>query len=136
MDPLSATASIIAIGQLTGKVVKYLGDAKDASIDRSQFTTEISNLSKLLVCLLSYLNESSIEPWHVLVRELGGKDGLVYQYRVALEQLKERTSKERKLKKIAQTLLWKHIKEDAERIMLRIERLKLVVQIALTMDHL
>jgi hypothetical protein len=136
MDPLSATASIIAIGQLTGKVVKYLGDAKDASTDRSQFTTEISNLSKLLVCLLSYLNESSNEPWHVLVRELGGKDGLVYQYRLALEKLKEKTSKERKLKKIAQTLLWKHIKEDAERILLSIERLKSVVQIALTMDHL
>jgi len=136
MDPLSVTASIIAIGQLTGKVVKYLGDAKDASTDRSQFTTEISNLSSLLVRLLSYLNESSDEPWHATVRELGGKDGLVYQYRVALEQLKGKIAKERTIKNIAKTLLWRHVIEDAERILLRIERLKSVVHIALVMDHL
>ncbi|KAH4217774.1 hypothetical protein HBH70_194640 [Parastagonospora nodorum] len=135
MDPLSVTASIIAIFQLTVKVGERLHDAKDASTERSQFTTETSNLSSLLLTLLSHIDESSNEPWHTKVRELGGKDGLVYQYRVALEQLKDKILGGHGLKKIAKTLLWKYIKEDAESILLRIERLKSLVQIALQMDH-
>jgi hypothetical protein len=136
MDPLSITASIIAILQLTVKVGERLRDAKDASTERNQFTTEISNLSNLLVTLLSHFNESSNEPWHTKVRELGGKDGLVYQYRVALEQLQDKMSVEHRLKKMAKALQWKYIKEDAEAILVRIERLKSLVQIALHLDHL
>jgi hypothetical protein len=136
MDPLSVTASIIAILQLTVKVGECLCDAKDASTERSQFTTETSNLSSLLVALLSRVDESSNEPWHTKVRELGGKDGLIYQYRVALEQLKDKISSGHGLKKMAKTILWKYIKEDADGILVRIERLKSLVQIALQMDHL
>ncbi|KAF1942710.1 hypothetical protein EJ02DRAFT_331575, partial [Clathrospora elynae] len=127
MDPLSVTVSIIAILQLTVKVGECLNDAKDASTERSQFTTETSNISSLLVTLLSRVDESSNEPWHAKVRELGGKDGLVYQYRVALEQLKEKISNGHGLKKVVKTLLWKYIKDDVERILLRIERLKSLV---------
>jgi hypothetical protein len=70
MDALSITASIIAILQLTVKVRECLSDAKDASTDRSQFTTDISNLSNLLVTLLSQMDESSNEQWHIMVRGL------------------------------------------------------------------
>jgi hypothetical protein len=136
MDPLSVTASIIAILQLTTKINQYLSDAKDAPTDRRQFTAETSNLSSLLVALLSQVDESSNEPWHTQVRGLSGKDGLVYQYRVSLEQLKEKISDGHGIKKIMRTFLWKHIRDDAERILLRIERLKSLVQIALEMDHL
>jgi hypothetical protein len=136
MDPLSVTASIIAILQVTVKIGEVLSDAKDASTDRSQFMTDISNLSNLLVALLSRLDESSTDPWHANVRALGGKDGLIYQYRVALEGLTDKISAGHGLKKTAKTLLWKYIKDDAERILSRIERLKSLVQIALEMDHL
>jgi hypothetical protein len=136
MDPLSLTASIIAVLQLTTKVGEYLKDAKDASEERSQFMTETSNLSSLLMSLLSHVDERSEKPWHAKVRELGGKNGLVYQYRVALEQLKEKISNGHGMKKMVKTLLWKHIRDDAEHILVRIERLKSLVQIALEMDHL
>lgn len=136
MDPLSVTASIIAIVGLAEKVCAYLDDAKDASTDRIRFTNEMSNLSKLLVALLSRLDESSNEPWHAKVRELGGRDGLIYQYRVALEQFKDKVSERQGIKKIAKTLLWKHVREDAERILSRIERLKLTMQMYLQIDQL
>lgn len=136
MDPLSVTASIIAIMQMTFKVSESLSDAKDASNDRSQFATEISNLSKLLVDLLSRLDESSDHPWHASVRALGDKDGPIFQYRVALEKLKDKISAGDGLKKITRTLLWTYIKEDAESILTRIERLKSLVHIALANDHL
>ncbi|KAF3031163.1 hypothetical protein E8E12_000410 [Didymella heteroderae] len=135
MDPLSVTASIVAILQLTVKIGEALSDAKDASNDRSQFTADTSNLSNLLVALLSRLDESSDDPWHANVRELGGKDGLIFQYRIALERLTDKISASHGLNKTAKTLLWKYIRDDAERILLRIERLKSLVQIALELDH-
>ncbi|KAH6643577.1 hypothetical protein C7974DRAFT_985 [Boeremia exigua] len=135
MDPLSVTASIIAILQLTAKVGEALGDATDASTDRSQFTADLSNLSSLLVSLLTRLEEGSNDPWHANVRRLGGKDGIISQYRVALEQLKDKISDAHRIQKLAKTILWKHIKGDAERILSRVERLKSLVLIALEMDH-
>lgn len=136
MDPLSVTASIIAILHLTLKVGEALSDAKDASKDRSQFTADISNLSNLLVALLHSLNEGSDDPWHANVRTLGGKGGLFYQYRIALEGLANKISAGHGLEKARKALLWKYIRDDAERILSRIERLKSLVQIALEMDHL
>jgi hypothetical protein len=118
------------------KILGGLKDAKDASTDRSQFTAEIQNLRDLLVALLSRVDEDSSDPWHANVRQMGGKDGLIYQYRVALEQLKDKISTGEGLKKTAKTLLWKYIQPDTERILLKIERLKSLVQIALEMDHL
>jgi hypothetical protein len=76
MDPLSVTASIVAILQLTVKVSEGLGDARDASTDRIQFETNIANLRNLLVDLLSRIDESSDDPWHARARALGAKDGL------------------------------------------------------------
>jgi hypothetical protein len=136
MDPLSVTASIIAILQLTVKVGQALSDANSASKERSQFTADTSNLSKLLFDLSFRLDESSDDPWHANVRTLGGKDGLIYQYRIALEGLTDKISAGHGLKRTAKTLLWKYIRDDAERILSKIERLKSLVQIALEMDHL
>lgn len=47
MDPLSVTASIIAILQLFTKVLAYLNDVKDASKDRVQCAIELSNFHSL-----------------------------------------------------------------------------------------
>jgi hypothetical protein len=136
MDPLSVTASIIAVLQLTVKIIDGLKHARDASTDRVQFTTEVQNLRDLLVALLSRVDEDSSDPWHTNVRQMGGKDGVIHQYRVALEQLKDKMSTGEGLKKTVKTVLWTYIQQDAERILLRIERLKSLVHIALEMDHL
>jgi hypothetical protein len=80
MDPLGVTASIIPILQLTVKVSEGLSDAKDPLAGRTQFTTDISNLSSLLVALVSRVDETSNDPWHVKVMQLGAQNGLIYQY--------------------------------------------------------
>ena len=48
MDPLSVTASVIAVLQLSAKVLVYLNDVKDASKDRKQCVDETLNLRGLL----------------------------------------------------------------------------------------
>ena len=82
MDPLSVTASIIAVLQLSTEVLRYLNDVKDASKDRAQCAIEASNLYNLLVKLRFRLEEGDAgQPWYTTVRTLTVENGPLDQYR-------------------------------------------------------
>lgn len=140
MDPLSVTASIIAILQVTATLVNYANDVKDAPKDRARFAIEASSLSSLLLNLRYQIAgeecEKSNEAWTREVTLLGVPDGPLDQYRHALEKLQLKIVSGKGLAKIGDALWWKFSKEEVASILLRIERLKGLIQIALQMDHL
>lgn len=137
MDPLSATASIIAILQLSAKVLSYLNDVKDASQGRKQCAIEASNLHNLLTNLRFRLEEGhGHEPWFNAVQTLAVEDGPLDQFKEALETLQAKMTNGGRLGKVGQALTWKFKKEEIDAILLRMERLKTLVEIALQMDHL
>jgi hypothetical protein len=77
MDPLSVTASVIAILQLTGEVIAYLNDVKDAPKECQQCTIEASNLQNLLINLRYRLEQGQTgDPWFTAVRTLNVENGL------------------------------------------------------------
>ncbi|KAL5113799.1 hypothetical protein ACEQ8H_008335 [Pleosporales sp. CAS-2024a] len=130
MDPLSLTASVIAVLQLSAKVLLYLNDVKDASNGRIQCAIEASNLHNLLTNLRFRLEEGQDhQPWFTAVRELGTENGPLDQYKQALETLQAR------VKKIRKFLAWPFEKKEIDTILARMERLKALVQIALENDH-
>ena len=134
MDPLSATASIIAILQFSGKVLGYLNDVKSASKDRSKCTIEVANLNSLLIALRFHLEESSSStPWYAAARTLAVENGPLDQFKQALEELQTNMVGGGK---IGGTLVWKFKKEEIASILYRMERLKTLVEVALQMDHL
>jgi hypothetical protein len=137
MDPLSVTASIIAILQVTAALVSYANDVKDAPKDRARFAMEASSLSSLLLNLRYQIeDEQSNEAWFKEVALLAVSDGPLVQYKHALEKLQLKIVSGKGLAKIGDALLWKFSKEEVASILLRIERLKSLIQIALQMDHL
>lgn len=138
MDPLSITAGIIAILQLSSKVIGYFNDAKNASKDRAKCAVEASNLHSLLLELRFYLEDSKScdESWYTAVRELGHKNGPLHQYEQVLEELQAKMTGGGKLKNVPHALVWRFSKEDVAGMLARMERLKTLVQIALQMDHL
>jgi len=137
MDPLSITASIVAVLQLTSTLIEYASSVKDASKDRAQCANEALNLYNLLFRLSSRLEEAnSNERWYAAVQALAVKDGPFDQYKHALEQLVPKVASASGIKKVGNALLWKFSKEEVTNILLRIERLKTLVQIALEVDHL
>ncbi|KAK7177936.1 hypothetical protein PSPO01_16015 [Paraphaeosphaeria sporulosa] len=79
MDPLSAAANIIAVLQLSGKVLGYLNDVKDASKDRAKCAVETSNVHSLLINLRFRLEEGSA-PRYTAVRALGVENGPLDQF--------------------------------------------------------
>jgi hypothetical protein len=134
MDPLSATASVIAILQLSAKVLAYLNDVKDASKGYAQCTIEASNVYNLLTNLRFRLEEGHAhQPWFNAVQALAVKSGPLDQFRQALETLQVKMTDGGRLKN---SLIWKFKKEEVDAILARIERLKTLIEIALQMDHL
>jgi hypothetical protein len=136
MDGLSVAASIVAVLQLTHTVIGYLNSVKDASADRKRCALEAANLYNLLVNLKFRLEGASDKPWFTAVRALGVENGPFDQYKHAVEQLQTKITSGGGIGKIGNALLWKFIKEEITSILLRMERLKSLVQIALEMDHL
>ena len=59
MDGLSAAASIIAVIQITGKVIAYLHDVKDAPKECRKHVVEISESYVLLSKLNLRISESN-----------------------------------------------------------------------------
>ncbi|KAF2809676.1 uncharacterized protein BDZ99DRAFT_463452 [Mytilinidion resinicola] len=137
MDPLSVTASIIAILQLSNKIVGYLTDVKDASRERATCAVEVSNLHSLLLNLRFHLEEGNANtPWHTAVRALAVENGPLDQFKQALEMLQTKMIGRGRIKKAGDMLVWKFKKEEIASILGQIERLKTLVEIALQRDHL
>lgn len=137
MEAAGLAASIIAIGELTVTVVKYINDVKDAPKDRARFEMEVVNLYSLLLNLKCHLEDGrSNEEWYKKVTSLGLPEGPLDQYKHALEELQPKILGDKGAAKIIKALLWTFVKEEVASILSRIERLKSLIHIALEMDHL
>ena len=137
MGPLTATASIIAVLQLSAKVLNYLNDVNDAPKDRAECAVEASTLYSLLLNLRFRLEGGDAsQPWYVAVRALAVENGPLDQFKQALETLQAKMTDGGRLKKAGDALMWKFRKEETAGILARMERLKTLVEIALQMDHL
>lgn len=137
MDPLSVTASIIAVLQLSAEVLRYLSDVKDAPKDRAKCGVEAANAHSLLMNLRFRLEDGSADTlWYTAVRALGVENGPLDQFKQALEELQNGLTDKGRLQRAGKALVWKFKKGDITSILARIERLKTLVGIALEMDHL
>ncbi|KAF2809156.1 uncharacterized protein BDZ99DRAFT_445150 [Mytilinidion resinicola] len=137
MDPLSVVASIIAVLQLSAKVLADLNHVKDAPKDRAQCAIETSNLYSLLFNLRVRVEEGDSQKlWYTAVRALAVENGPLDQFKQALETLQIKMTDGGRLKKAREALVWKFKKEEVASILDRMERLKTLVEIALQMDHL
>ncbi|KAI1738955.1 hypothetical protein F4680DRAFT_466763 [Xylaria scruposa] len=136
MDPFNAIGTIIAVLQLTATVVKYLNDVKNASKDQKRCAIEASNLLALLTKLKCCLEESaSTDPLHARARQLATKNGILDQYKAALELLITKVKPEGGAGKVTAAILWSFNKKETEEILGTIERLKSLLLIDFQIDH-
>lgn len=135
-DPLSISASIIALLQLTSTVVRYLNDVKDAFDERLRIRDEITSASFLLYMLRDRAEQASLgEAWLSTVRSLSVPKGPLEQFKRALEQLATRLAPVNELAKIGKALKWPFQREEIKDILSTIERQKSLFDLALQNDH-
>ena len=131
------TASIIAILQLTTTLTGYITDVRNATAEQAKVAVETSSLYSLLTSLRFRVEGArSDEPWFNQTKMLGIPDGPLDQYKDVLKRMIGQISSSRKRDQIKSGLTWKFTKSEVENALKRIERLKSLINCALTGDLL
>ena len=137
MDPLSMTASIIAILQLTSTLTNYINNVRKATAEQAKVAVEASNLFSLLTSMRFRVEGTrSDDPWFNQVKMLGTCNGPLDQLRDTLEEMVGTISSTRKRDQIKSALMWKFTKSQVDEMLQRMERLKSLITCALANDLL
>jgi len=136
-DPLSIAASIIAVLQLTGTVIGYINDTKDAGEERKRILNETKNIHYLLYLLKDNVERPQWDDtWLETMRSFSAPEGPLEQFKLELERLASKLKPTAGLKKIGKALTWPFQKEEVKDILAGIERQKSLFGLALQNDHM
>lgn len=135
MDGLSTAASVIAVLQLSTKVVGYLNSVKGATEERKRLRQEL----RACEYIIQQLKDETDDPeegkaWAETLKALeapGGPLGLLF---VALRAVEAKLEPRRGAKKALATLKWPFDEKNTEKLFEAIEREKALLQLALSND--
>jgi hypothetical protein len=133
-DPLSISASIVAVVQVSVAVVRYLGAVKDTSHDVDKLRTEIDSLQSVVHLALRRLErseDSNLAP----ERLIEAQNGPLQELRVMLEDLEKRLAPTAGLRKARKAVTWPFRKSEIINIIDAIERQKSLFILMLQLDH-
>jgi hypothetical protein len=135
MDPLSTTASIIAVIQLAQSTFKYAKDVKNAGKVRDRILKETSSTHDLLLRLMNSSRwKDEYSATMTSLQEIGGPLDLLKGAFVRLEELLKPPDTD--LKRIEKALKWHFKKDEVEEILSTIDRLKLSFSLAEQNNHM
>lgn len=136
-DPLSITASIIAVLKLSTTAVQYLNDVKDAPPERQRIMIEIGTVSGFLYMLKDKADEMQPDDIHALaLRSLNVPGGPLEQFKSALERLVSKLTPARGLKRVSKALTWTLDKAHVNNILAGLERQKTLFLLAMQNDQM
>jgi hypothetical protein len=127
MDPLSISASIVAVLQLSETVVQYLNNVKNAHKDRQKILDEVSSAIGILFLLKGHAERANSRyAWSIIMKSPGGP---LEQFEMALQRLVS------KLAPVGR-LFWPFQQGEIKEIVNTIERQKALFNLALQNDHM
>ncbi|KAJ7591828.1 ankyrin repeat-containing domain protein [Mycena floridula] len=126
MDAVSLTASIIALAQGAQAIFEYIKDVRDGPSTRTELLTSLA---------FQYTTQNP--PWTNAVILLGQQDGPFVQLTVIIEKIRNKleVSSGGQSKKLFKTLTWSLDKADVTELLVRVERVKSLVMLAIQNDH-
>ncbi|KAL9100692.1 MAG: hypothetical protein Q9163_003956 [Psora crenata] len=137
MDPLSISASITTLLELTSAVIKYMNDVKGAGKDRQKVLIETSSTSGMLYMLRDQAEEAKEgDPWLLTLRSLNVPKGPIEQFKDALQRLAEKLAPVEGLKKVGKSFAWPFQKGEVMEILHTIERQKTLFIMAHQNDYM
>ena len=132
------TASIFAVVQLAGEMISYARTMKNATKEQKQLQADAAEVDWILTQLQCRVEEADPgKDWFKTVRLLAQPGGAFDQYAQALESLKHSEKDTSTFGgRIIHSVTWKFRKEDVERALMSIERVKSSADLALSNDLL
>ncbi|KAL8761805.1 MAG: hypothetical protein Q9194_007643 [Teloschistes cf. exilis] len=137
MDPLSVSASIVALFQSTGKVISCLSDIKNGPKELNRIRLEVSNVLSILYMLQDQADQA--KQGDVFASTLGSlnvPNGPFQQFRATLERLASKLTPGKGWRKIGSAFQWPLEKEEIREILATTERLKTLFSLARQNDHI
>ncbi|KAL9586013.1 MAG: hypothetical protein Q9203_004015, partial [Teloschistes exilis] len=137
MDPLSVSASIVALLELTGTVISCLGDIKNGPEELKRIRLEVSSVLSILYMLQDQADQA--KQGDVFASTLGSlnvPNGPFQQFCATLERLASKLTPGRGWRKIGSAFQWPLEKEEIREILGTIERLKNLFSLARQNDHI
>jgi hypothetical protein len=139
-DPLSITASIIAVIQATSKVVSlcydYRSGLKNAPSEMKQLTDEITSLRDILESILKLVDEGGTEYTYLpTLKILTQSDGVLPKCKAEMTLLETDLKPVTGIRAVARTLKWPYARGEVEKKVERLGRLKSSLTLALAIDH-
>jgi hypothetical protein len=136
MDPISISASIIAVLQLTGTVISYLKEAKSAPEERKKLLNETICIESFLFVLKDKAESPRSREWSETLKSLKLRNGPLTLFQQALERLASKLAPPSGWEKIGKELRWPFQKQEIQDIIATIERQKTLFILALQNDHM
>ena len=137
MDPLSVSASIIAVLQLTGTVIQYLNTVTGALKDRQRILLELCNVSDTLYILEEQAGQAQQgDIWSSTLLSLNKPNGPIEHFKTALERLETKLAPARGLRKVGKAIAWPFQQEEIKEILNITERQMTLFNLARQNDHM
>lgn len=137
MDPLSISASIVALIQLSSTVIGYLSDVKDSHKEQQKIRLELCNTLPMLSILQDQAQQAEDgDEWSSTLLSLSAADGPIQQFQQALERLEHKLAPAKGVKKVGKAFIWPFEKAEIQGILSTIERQKLLFSLARQNDHI
>lgn len=138
-DPLSVSASVIAVLQLAGTVTQYIKDVKEGAKDRTHLRDELRSLTSLLEMVLDRVedmegsgNDVKLEPPSFAT--VGAPDGPVQRFKAVLEEIVGKVVPKGAVGRLTQPLKWPFDKKDITQLLSTLERIKTHLTLVLQND--
>ena len=138
MDPLSITASITALLQLTSTVIQYVNGVRGAAEDCGRILSELAGVNSILLILQDEADrDEQDDQWSSTFESLKRPGGPLEQFEKALKRLSSKLAPSiTGLKKVGKTISWPFQKEEVKEILSSIERQKALLNLARQNDHM
>lgn len=136
MDPLSAAASIIAVLQLAGTVMKYLSSVGDVSKDRKRIYSEVCEVDKLRILSNNATQAQEGDSWSLTLQSLCAANGPLEQFDAILRRLESKLVPAKGSKRIVAAMGWPFDKGEVNELLNAIEHQKTLFIFARQNDHM
>ena len=131
MDPLSASASVTAVLQLTATIIKYLNCVKGAISERQRLLSELCSINSILYILQDQAEKDADDDTiHRMFASLQVSDGPLEQFNSTLERLKSKLAPLKKSGTVVESIIWPFKKDEIKDLLQAIERQKTLFTLA------
>ena len=137
MDPLSDSASIVALLQLTSTVIKYLTNVRNGPKELQRLRLEVSSVLSILFMLQGQADEAKQDDlFPSTLDSLNVPNGPFDQFHAALERLASKLAPAKGWRQIGVAFTWPFEKEEIREILNTIERQKVLFSLARQNDQI